>query len=220
MASTIASPFEPVLRPDLDRLPQQFRDQYLVRPDDPERAVLSGTMHRVWHRPGWIWPMLRLLAVFDIIFPEQGSDITAEMIIEGADTPSGRAAQVWRRSFAFSSPRRFDAIMTFDSHEGRVVEWLRPRNLIEVVWDVAFEPPATIRITANRIRLGRGRWRFTLPKWAGPDVSAVETADADCHITIDLVVRHPWLGDVFGYEGRFHVRREQKHRDGSEPRGR
>jgi hypothetical protein len=53
--------------------------------------------------------MLRLLAVFDIIFPEQG--------IEGADDPSGRAAQVWRRSFAFSSPRRFDAIMTFDSHE-------------------------------------------------------------------------------------------------------
>ena len=179
MASPTASPFEPVLRRDLDRLPQQFRDQYLVGPDDAERAVLTGTTHRVWHRPRWIWPMLRLLAVFDIIFPEQGSDVAAEMIIEGADDPSGRATQVWRRSFAFSSPRRFDAIMTFDSHQGRVVEWLRPANLIEVVWDVAFEPPATIRIIANRARIGRGRWHFTLPRWAGPEVSAVETADAD-----------------------------------------
>jgi hypothetical protein len=204
------SPFEPVLRHDVDRLPKQFVDQYLVGPDDDERTVLTGEMDRVWHRPRWIWPILRVLAVVDIIFPEEGTGIPSEMVVEGMRDPGGGAAQLWLRSFAFPSPRRFDAVMTFDPREGRVVEWLRPRHLVQVVWDVTFEPPATMRIRAERIRVGRGRWRFGLPRWLGPVVTATETADGGDHITITLVVHHRALGDVFGYEGRFRVHREPR----------
>ena len=202
------SPFEAVLDRDANALPRQFVDQYFVRPSDVDHAVLVGSMSRIWHRPRWIWPMLRVLAVFDIIFPEQGINVPAEMTIQGLRDSSGRPAQAWRRSFALLSPRRFDAIMSFDRDMDRVVEWLKPWNLIEVIWDVAFDPPRTIRITAARMRLGRGSRRVTLPTWMVPRVSAIETAVGDHEITISLVVSHPLLGDFFGYDGRFNVRRE------------
>ncbi len=203
------SPFEPVLGGDVGRLPPQFRDQYLVRPGETERAVLRGAMGRIWHRPRWLWPVLRVLATLDIIFPEQGRNIEAEMTVDGVLDATGRSCQTWKRSFNLPRPRRFDATMSFDPALGRVVEWLRPRDLIEVVWDVAFEPPATIRIATERMRFGRGRRRVTLPRWLTPDVIATETAVGADEITIELVVRHRWLGDVFGYEGRFRVTRER-----------
>lgn len=202
------SPFEAVLRHQADLLPQQFVNQYLVGPDDSERALLVGTMERIWHRPKAIWPLLRMLAVLDIIFPEQGTNVPATMTVEGFWASGGRPAQTWRRSFALPTTRRFDAVMSFDSEVGRVVEWLRPWQLIEVVWEVAFEPPSTMRITAERMRIGRGSRRVSLPTWLTPSVIAVETAVGDQDIAIKLLVSHAWLRDFFGYEGRFRVTRE------------
>lgn len=132
------------------------------------------------------------------------------MIVHGFWDQHGRAAQGWNRSFYFPKPRRFDATMTFDPELNRVVEWLRPWNLFEVVWEVVFEPPDTIRIVAERVRVGWRTRRWTLPAWASPHVQAVERAVGDSHIWIDLLVGNRIMGDIFGYEGRFHVRREPK----------
>src|SRR5581483_7428920 len=75
----VQSPFFPVLGGVIESLPEPLRDQYLVRPADPYRVVLEGTMDRIWHRTAWLWPFFRLLALFDILLPEQGTDIKASM---------------------------------------------------------------------------------------------------------------------------------------------
>jgi uncharacterized protein (TIGR01777 family) len=151
------SPFFPVLAGVVEDMPGVLRDQYLVRLTDTYRVVLEGTMDRIWHRPFWLWPFLRLLAAFDILFPEQGSNVEASMIVEGLHDGQGDGAQTWHRTFRFRRPRRFDATMAFDLRLARVVERMDPGGVLEVVWNVTFEPPATIRIVTESIRFGVGR---------------------------------------------------------------
>jgi hypothetical protein len=150
--------------------------------------------------------------VFDILFPEQGTNIPASMTVEGLSNQYACGAQLWRRTFLFRTARRFDATMAFDPKLARVVERVRPGGVLEVVWNVAFEPPATIRIVTEGMRLGVGGFRITLPRWATVQVQVSETAleEQPQRIVVDLVVRHPWLGAIFGYAGRFQVRREPK----------
>jgi hypothetical protein len=211
------SPFFPVIAGAIEDIPRVLRDQYLVRPIDNYRVVLEGTMDRIWHQPFWLWPFLRLLAAFDILFPEQGSNVEALMMVEGCHGGQGGDAQTWRRTFRFRRPRRFDATMAFDLRLARVVEWMGPSSVLEVIWNVTFDPPATIRIVTEGIRFGVGRCRVALPRWATVEVRVSETAllDQSDTIAVDLVVRQQWLGEIFGYAGRFQVRREVKDGRGS-----
>ncbi|MBV9257814.1 MAG: DUF4166 domain-containing protein [Ktedonobacteraceae bacterium] len=56
------------------------------------------------------------------------------------------------------------------------------------------------------------RLRIALPRWACAEVQVSETAllDRNGTIAVDLAVRHPLLGEIFGYCGRFQMRREIK----------
>lgn len=206
------SPFFPVLAGAVEDLPGVLRDQYLLQPEDPYRVVLEGTMDRIWHRPFWLWPFLRLCALFDILFPEQGSDIEASMIVEGRHDKQGGGAQTWNRTFWFRKPRQFNATMVFDLCLARVVERMAPFGILEVIWNVAFEPPDTIRIETCGMRVGMNRLRIMLPRWASVEVRVSETALLESNETIEvtLALRHPSLGEIFGYTGRFRVRRELK----------
>jgi hypothetical protein len=47
-----------------------------------------------------------------------------------------------------------------------------------------------------------------LPRWLTGEVTATERAVGPCAIEVALTLRHPLLGPVFGYDGRFEVRRE------------
>ena len=211
------SPFFPVLAGPVEDLPGVLRDQYLVRPGDSYRVVLEGTMDRIWHQPFWLWPFLRLFAVFALLFPEQGRDIEASMIVEGRHDGQGGGAQTWYRTFQFRRPRQFNATMMFDLRLARVVERMAPFGMLEVLWNVTFEPPATIRIETRGMRVGVNRLRIALPRWASVEVRVSETALSDRSetIAVNLAVRQPWLGEIFGYTGRFQVRREMKEGCGS-----
>jgi uncharacterized protein len=211
------SPFFPVLGGAIEDIPGVLRDQYLLRPADPYRVVLEGTMDRIWHQPFWLWPFFRLLAAFDMLFPEQGSNVEASMSVEGRYDGQGGGVQTWRRTFGFRRPRRFNATMAFDFRLARVVERMGPLGVLEVVWKVTFEPPATIRIVTEGMRVGLGKRRLALPGWAAVEIRVSETAlvDQSETIAVDLVIRQPWLGEIFGYAGRFQVRREVKEGRGS-----
>src|SRR5205814_822793 len=94
----------------------------------------------------------------------------------------------------------------------RVVENMAPLGLLEVVWNVRWEKPSTIHIETEGIRIGVGWFRVTLPRWASVQVRVRETALVDRRetIAVDLRVQQSWLGEIFGYTGRFRVRREEK----------
>ncbi len=211
-AMEVQSPFFPVLGEIAERMPGVLRDQYLVRPEDNYRVVLEGSMDRIWHRPFWLWPFFRLLAAFNILFPDQGRDIAVLMVVEGQHDKQGNGIQTWYRTFGFRKSRKFDATMGFDFRLARVIEWIGPGRILKVIWNVTFEPSATIHIVTEGIQIGVGKWRLLLPHWAAVEVRASETVLTDRSDTIEvyLVVRHLWLGEIFGYTGRFQVHREIK----------
>lgn len=208
----VYAPFFPVLAQAHEELPEVLRDQYLLRPTDPYRVIFEGTMDQIWHRPAWLWPALRVGACFAILFPEQGNNIDASMIVEGQYDRHGRGTQTWNRTFLFRTPRHFNATMRFDLRLARVVEHMAPLDLLEVVWDVRWEKPFTIYIETAGIRVGVGRFRVRLPRWASVQVQVTETALVDQNeaIAVDLRIHQSWLGEIFGYTGQFRVRHEQK----------
>lgn len=173
-------------------LPQVFRDQFLG-----DGALLQGVMTRVWHRPRWIRPLLRLLACANVLVPDTGNDVPAHLRIE--PVPGGQA---WRRTFGFTRVRRFDALLV---HDGKAL--LERTGPFEVEWDVRFRDPDTIFISTLRARVRLGRVRVGLPSMLVPDVRAIELALGPDKIWVSLVASHRLLGEFFGYSGTFRLRR-------------
>lgn len=208
----LQSPFAPVLAEWGAALPVQFREQFLLAVDAPYEVVLEGRMDEVWHRPAWLKPLFWLLALVDVLFPDVGRDVPAAMVISGSRDAQHYPCHAWKRTFAFPTPRRFNAIMTVNPAAGCVVEQMGPGGMLEMAWEVAFQPPDQMHIQTRGCALRLGRWRLPLLSWMYPEVRAIERAvpEGSAQIHIDLTVSHPWLGAIFGYHGTFTLRREEK----------
>lgn len=183
-----------------DQLAAPLRRQYLLSPQDPHRVRLTGRMARIWHRPRWTGPLLRLLSSWAILVPDTGSNVPAEMLVTAGRDRVGQPCHVWQRRFDFGRHQRtFTAAIVYDAERRTVVERLGPRGLVQVPWCVQVLPAGGLRIQIDGIWLGR----FRLPRAVGVEVIATEEA-VDAHgIQIELTVSHRFLGPVFGYEGRF-----------------
>ena len=205
---TGGSLFDQVLGPHFDELPAVFRAQYF--PSEESRVVLEGQMRRVWRRGWWLWPLFWLASWFEILFPETGHDVPVRVDISSG--MRGREpTHIWRRRFEFPNRRRhFTSRMVYDSGLGRIVETVGPGGLLGVAWKMEFDPPGTLRLSADRWVLRLGRWRVSLPSWVLGTGRAVQQADSTSEdaFSIDLTISHPLLGDVFGYEGTFRLRVE------------
>ena len=96
--------------------------------------------------------------------------------------------------------------MTYQPQLG-VVERVGPGGVIEVPWRIRSLGRDLIEITTGRLALRAGRLRLPIPAILQIAVRAAERAAADT-IHVDLVVTHPALGPIFGYDGTFTVWRE------------
>jgi hypothetical protein len=212
------SPFFPVLGDAAALLPSSLRDQYLVSSDDDYRVVLTGRMDQAWRRVKWLWPFFWLLAQFNILFPETGSNVRAQMVVEARPVSNGCDHQTWYRTFDFPPRRFFNATMAFDPTLDRVVEWVGPAHILQIVWHVQFLPPLSIRIETEAIQVKFGLRMLTLPSLLAVKVSAIERALSMTgnEIEVELVVTHKLLGPVFGYSGNFREKRETLARPGND----
>jgi len=213
---SISSPFDPVFGPQFGQLPTVFKEQFFPPAHATSPLQLVGKMERIWHRPAWLWPFLWLLARADIIFPEVGSDIDASLSVRAGLDRRGEPYLKWDRSFHFKVTRHFNAVMLYDRRLTRIVERMGPLGLLDVVWNMRFEPPDTIYISTEGCVLRIGRRRLWLPRLLCPDVLAVERAlDKGNGIAINLRVAHPLLGPIFGYNGVFHLKPSHAHPHGA-----
>ncbi len=203
---TLAPPFAPFLATATWSLPAPFRQQFLLPADAVWRVLLEGSMD-VWHRPRWLRPILRLLARWDVLYPETGANVPTRMLIAAARDRRGRAVHIWRRTFAFASERRIDAELAYEPSLDLVVEWMGPRNCLEMAWQPRFLPPQSLEIRAELRAIRIGWLRLPLPRLLRVSARAVDTALSDDRLRCDLVVSHPLLGPIFGYAGDFRVSR-------------
>jgi hypothetical protein len=203
------SPFHPVLG-SLIGLPSAFKDQYLTPDGRGARVVMEGEMERVWRHGRWLWPLFWLATRFEMLFPETGRHVPVLVEIHSQVTDR-ESIQTWQRTFEFSRTKRhFTSRMAYDRGLKRIVELVGPGKLLAVAWEMHFLPPDTLEMQAHRWIMRLGPWRFPLPALllgSGHATERTDPAENDV-IHIDLTLSHPILGDVFGYEGTFRVRRE------------
>jgi len=207
----MVSPLEPIFANSL--VPAAFRAQFLHSVDDPSRIVLEGTLQHVWHRPRWLKPLFQILGQLHILVPDTGTEIPTTLEVIASRLPDGRPIHVWWRTMHFPTVRHFPTTIVHDARRDRLIDLVGPRNAIHMVWRAKFTPPDTFTLDTDACGIylfGRVRW---LPPWFWPwvlgTVRFVQRADKlDIkRVEIELVISHPLLGDVFGYDGTFWVRR-------------
>jgi hypothetical protein len=203
------SPFRRLLGPDANCLAPALQEQYLLAPGAPHFIVMTGIARHVWHRPKWLGYMLRLLCSAGMLFAETGHAVPAILRIDVGRDPDGTVRHTWQRTFCFRPPRTFDAELRYDPALNRIIERLGLGGLLEAVWRIQATPPSVIAIDTEGMALRLGTKRLWLPRLLLLSVRAVERADVTRHDTVhlDLRMRHPLLGPVFGYDGTFRLAR-------------
>jgi hypothetical protein len=204
------SPLTPILLPYVDRLPPVLRDQSLLPVGAGYRVVLEGHLDEIWQRPGWLSPFFRLLARAGLLIAETGRHVPARMTVTAVQDGDGLPCHVWHRTFDFPAPRHLHSRLSYDAELACPVEYFGPGGRLQMVWRLSFQEPLTLAIATEECALLLGPWRVVLPAWSYAAVAFTTRAES-AHVPllrIELRLRHPWLGAVFGYHGRFQQRLE------------
>jgi Domain of unknown function (DUF4166) len=210
------SPYLPVFTAGAERPVDAFTDQLLRRPEESFISVADGRMTRIWWRPVWLRPVFWMLGAIGILVPRQGMDVPARLRVRPAFDDLGRPYQVCDRQFDFSQPYAFVTIKKFEPDLGLITEAVGPRGFIVVAWDTTLrsERLLTFRTAAVGLQIGGQRaWLDkTIWRWIFGQTVFIQIADGvdSNRIDVRMTVRHPLLGPVFGYEGRFTIIKESK----------
>jgi len=212
----VFSPLEPVFAPFAGQIPLEFREQFLHSAGYPYGMVLEGVMHDVWHKPGWLRPVYWALGKLGILVPYNGREVPTSVRIVPGLFANGQVYQRWERTLRFEKPVRFNTTFIYDPDLRTVVELVGPGEIIAIAWACCFVPPGRLTLDTQACALSLLSRRWWLPRWLWrlmfgtmhftQDVDAAR--DDTAHI--NLLIRHPLLGEVFGYRGTFRTVRTPK----------
>ena len=203
------SPFDRLFENE-EIIPEAFRMQFLTGADKGLDVVLEGRMN-VWYRPRWLFPFLWAAEKMGALLSEQGQDIPATLVMHTLRDKGGRPVQYWQRTFQFSRERYFNTVLKYWPEIDDVVEYGGPGKLIPTVWNAEYHAPDTLEFHSELAPVRIAGSAFWLPKllrrWMFGIIHFKQTVeDLDSNLTqIEMVMNHPLLGDVFGYNGTFEV---------------
>jgi hypothetical protein len=209
------SPFEPAFASYLGEIPESFREQFLHSPDDPFHVVLDGHMD-IWYRPQWLYPLFWALEKVGILVSETGNDIPIKLVVRAEYDRNNRPVHFWNRTFKFKTERYFNTILPYDYELGEVGDFIGKWKFVYIVWEARYHPPQKFTLDTKLCAFHFGNRFFWLPRWVWERLFGILHCDQVAHdlkgntYDLDLVIRHPWLGDVFGYRGKFQTTRIPK----------
>ena len=203
------SPFDSLFKNETD-IPAAFRVQFLTGADDGLEVVLEGRMN-VWHQPRWLFPFLWMAEKMGALLSEQGQDIPATLVMHTLRDKKGMPVQYWDRTFQFSRERYFNTVLKYLPEIDDVAEYVGPGKLIPAAWNAEYHAPDTLEFHSELAPVRVAGRAFWLPKPLRRLLFGVihfkqTVASHDSNQThIEMVMNHPLLGDMFGYNGTFVV---------------
>ncbi len=192
-------------------LPIAFQEQFLASPERDYQVVLDGVMHRIWHRPRWLGFLFVFLGWLGILVPRTGESVPARLVVVPGYLRDGEPFHEWKRTFAFDKPIYFNTRVVYDRRQDNLADLVGPGRILHMVWKGRYLPPRTFTLKTVTNGLQFGQRIIYLPKWIWlPLLGRVEfvqmaRAEAEDTIDVDLRIKHPWFGEVFGYQGTFRV---------------
>jgi len=187
------SPFRVALGADFDRLAPALRRHYDLSAG--AAVVVRGRM-RAWSR----FPWLRLFLPFMPI-PAESVDVTVH---NRGLLDRGESCYEWVRLFAYPGRTLESYTLTRPAPgPARVLDTFNRRANIAVTLGLeVLDAGAVLRqFNAGPQFALFGRRRLPLPSFAHVHTVAVERALDERTVHTDVVVSHPVLGRMFGYEG-------------------
>jgi hypothetical protein len=140
------------------------------------------------------------------MFPEQGRSIPFTISNYAYLDEWGRETITWIRKFATRTPRRFDAYMIFSEQRGRIVDYLGTHQHLAVDIDLAADERGGLRLRSGAQRFYEGPIAFSFPMLLSGVAEVCEWFDEqDGKFHIEVNVRNPTWGPLFGYRGWFDV---------------
>ncbi|MEN0021570.1 MAG: DUF4166 domain-containing protein [Planctomycetota bacterium] len=192
-------------------VPFAFAEQFLHGKHLPYGMRLDGVMHRIWHRPRLLTPLFWLLGKLGILVPFQAQDVPTTLVVTPGHNERDGLYHVWDRTLEFDPPIRFRTTIIYDNKLDKVVDLVGPGDRLYMVWDGQFHEPDRFTLDTHSIalRLFGREWWLPKPIWKfffGTVVfSQVASAENPAEVKIDLLIKHPLFGRIFGYEGTFRV---------------
>lgn len=142
-------------------------------------------------------PVFALLARAGMAFPERGHNVPFGV----RNVPSGDGTLSAVRTFVF--PGRTRVIEdTMRIEDGRLIDAVGRRRRLEIELDVS-AIDGKLRMTSTRLWLRCGSARIPLPRFVTIELEESVAAPERRAQRVDLRMRMPLLGDVFGYAGEF-----------------
>lgn len=206
MLSPLSSKF-----PNSKDLPETFRFQFLHSPEYEYDILVEGELEEVWFRPIWLAPLFKFLEMIGILIAERSHNIKTTLRVVAKYDDSGLPYQLWYRRFFGAKPKKFDVKVIYHPKTKKVIDLVGPFGFLALAWDPNFISPDTLTLDVNDAGLKFGKNILWLPSWFWPYLLGKESftqkieSEADNLISINLKIRHPIFGLVFGYSGKFKV---------------
>lgn len=202
----MASIFELALGNDFHRLHPMLQKRFGVDTEAGYACVGRGTFSDVRRGAWWTVPFLQLGAYRNILFPDQGNNIPFTIENYPYIDGFGRPTVTFVRTLELSNSkrRRFDATMVHSNHTGGIVDYLGTHQ--HLATDLALEVMAdgSLHLQSGAQRFYEGFTTFEFPALCTGTADLYESFDdARGVFTIQMQVRNPLLGFLFGYRGEF-----------------
>ena len=200
------SVFARALGADFDRLHPMLQRRFGVDPAAGYACVGSGVFAEVRRGAWWTVPFLKFGAFRNILFPERGTNIPFTIENYPYVDGFGRPTVTFTRTLEVrpGRPRRFDATMIFSGNRGTVVDYLGSHQHLATDLRLAVREDGSLHLRTTALRFYEGPVQFTVPQWLTGSADLYEAYDDERQVyTIQLQVRNPLFGFLFGYRGEF-----------------
>lgn len=198
--------YEEVMGAEFERLHPKIQERFGFNGASGKRAIGRGVMERVWHGPLYTLPFLMVGTWRNIMFPEQGRDVPFTIENWAYKDSFGRETVTWLRVFQVGKGRRFDAYMVRDPHRNVLVDYLGTHQHLAVDIELSVAENGGLRLVSGEQRFYEGRLGFKFPMLFSGVASVCEWFDDELgKYRIEVEVRNPTWGPLFGYSGTFDV---------------
>ncbi len=185
------------LGPDWERLGDVVRRHYDVTPGTEDAVVMQGTM--TVHHSTLAYPVLLVGRAIGALIAKRGNGVAVR--VRNWCRPDSPAMH-WHRTFRFpgSAPTVFASRMEYLEND-EIVEYVRFNLGVRMRLS---EEKGALVFTSRGYQWDLGAFCLRLPDWLFLGKAEIREIPIDRErFRVEFRMRHPLLGETFGYHGEF-----------------
>ncbi|MHC6592991.1 DUF4166 domain-containing protein [Arthrobacter sp. C152] len=199
--------FELALGKDFQDLHPMLQKRFGVDVENNLACVGRGIFSEVRRGAWWTLPFLHVGAYRNILFPDQGRDIPFTIENYPYVDAYGRPTVTFIRTLELPrlrKHRRFDATMIYSPQRNCIVDYLGTHQHLATDLKVEALADGSLHLQSTVQRFYEGFAGFRVPAALTGTADLYESFDDERGaFTIQMQVRNPVLGFLFGYRGEF-----------------